>query len=129
MDGSQHAEVNVDKTEFIIFGTHQQLAKVSDLNIKIGCESIPPTEHIRSLGYQMDSYLMNTQNMNKLVSTLFGTLHDINTIRSRIDQGTTKIVIQDLVLSKLDCCNSLLGHQSVSLKTTMHSKHGMQNDL
>ena len=101
-------KLNDDKTEFIIFGTCQQLAKVSDLNIKIGSDIIPPVEHVRNLGYQMDSYLLNTQYINKLVSTLLWTLCDINTVRSRIDQDTAKIVIQGLVLSKSNYCNSLV---------------------
>ena len=81
MDGSQHAELNDDKPEFIFFGTCQQLAKVSDLNVKIGSELIPPVEHVTNLGCHIDRCLINTQHINKLVSTLFWTLHYINTIR------------------------------------------------
>ena len=29
-------KLNDEKTEFIIFGTHQQLAKISDISIKVG---------------------------------------------------------------------------------------------
>ena len=64
--GVNMLELNDDKTEFIIFGTHQQLAIISDLNIKIGSELIPPVEHMGNLGYQLDSYLKNTQHTNKL---------------------------------------------------------------
>ena len=53
-------KLNDDKTEFIIFGTCQQLAKVSHLNIKIGSELMPLVEHVKNLGYQMNSYIMNT---------------------------------------------------------------------
>ena len=69
--GVNNINLNDDKTSFIIFGTHQELAKVSDLNIKIGYKLIPPVKHVRNLGYQVDSDLMNTQHINKLVSTLF----------------------------------------------------------
>ena len=60
-------KLNDDKTEFIIFGIYQQLAKVSELSIKSGSEPIPLIEHVRELGYQMDNYLMCTKYINKLV--------------------------------------------------------------
>ena len=56
----------------------------------------------------MDSYLMNTQHINKVVSSLSWALHDTYNIRSRVDQDTAMIIIQALVLLKLDYCNSLL---------------------
>ena len=46
--------------------------------------------------------------MNKLTAMLFSTLKKIVHIRYLIDQDTTKILIQLLIMSKLDYCNSIL---------------------
>ena len=40
-----------EKTEFIIFETCQQLAKISDISIKVGSMKIQPVDEVRNLGY------------------------------------------------------------------------------
>ena len=40
-------KLNRDKTEFIIFGTRQQLVKVSDIHLQIGPDIVFPMEHVR----------------------------------------------------------------------------------
>ena len=59
-------KLNDEKTEFIIFGTCQQLAKISDINITIGSTKIHPVEEVRNLGYFMDKLLKNSVHVNKL---------------------------------------------------------------
>ena len=44
-------KLNDDKTEFIIFGTHQQLKKINHITIRIGSENIVPIDHVRNLGF------------------------------------------------------------------------------
>ena len=48
------------KTEFIVFATKQQLAKISHIDVRIGNEVIAPVEFLRNLGFFMDCLLMNT---------------------------------------------------------------------
>ena len=55
----------------------------------------------------MDNELKSTIHINKLTSILFITIRKIAKIRHQIDKETTKILMQTLVLSKLDYCNSL----------------------
>ena len=47
-------KLNDEKTEFIIFGTHQQLKKIDNITIRIGSKIIIPAEHVRNLGFLMD---------------------------------------------------------------------------
>ena len=56
----------------------------------------------------MDNELKSTIHISKLTSILFITIRKIAKIRHQIDKETTKILMQTLVLSKLDYCNSLL---------------------
>ena len=39
-------KLNRDKTEFIMFGTRQQLTKVGYINLQIGPDKVVPVEHI-----------------------------------------------------------------------------------
>ena len=52
--------------------------------------------------------MKGTTHVNKLSSYLFNVLHQISKIRSKLTKEATQIVIQALVLAKLDYCNSLL---------------------
>ena len=47
-------KLNDDKTELIIFGTKQQLAKIGKVTINISSIQVQPVDHVRNLGYYMD---------------------------------------------------------------------------
>ena len=50
-------KLNSDKTEFIPFGTRQQLAKAGDISLHISSDTIIPVDNARNLGYSMNSLL------------------------------------------------------------------------
>ena len=56
----------------------------------------------------LDAELKHTIHINKLTSSSFNTLHNISQVQCHLDQDTAKILVQALMLSKLDYCNSLL---------------------
>ena len=112
-------KLNDSKAEFIILGARQQLknAEANDITIKIGSEGIPNVPAVRNFGYVFDSQLKNTAHINKLTATLFSTLKKIAHIRYLFDQDTTKILVQSLIMSKLDYCNSILaGNTDYNIK-------------
>ena len=47
-------KLNDDKTEFIVFGSRQQLSKIGGVSINIGRVQVQPEDHVRNLGYHMD---------------------------------------------------------------------------
>ena len=61
---------------------------------------------MQNLGYFMNSLMKNANHINKLTSQLYLLLHGICSIRSHIDEDTAKIIIQALIMSRLDYCNS-----------------------
>ena len=110
-------KLNDEKTEFLIIGTKQQLSKVKTTSISVGQDEIPCSETARNLGYYYDQHMKNSAHINKLVSSLNVTLRRILKIRNNIDYDTTKILLQAMVLSRLDYCNSLmLGSTKYNLK-------------
>ena len=56
----------------------------------------------------MDRFCKNTKHINHLSSSLCYQLRNIHNIRGKLDFDTAKTVVQALILSKLDYCNSLL---------------------
>ena len=97
-------KLNDSKTEFILLGTWDQLQMVNKISIKIRDAIIQPTHCVRNLGYMYNTEVKNISHINKLVSTCYVTLR----IRDLLDYDTCKILVQALVLSKVDYCNSLL---------------------
>ena len=61
-------KLNDDKTEFINFGSRQQLLKIGKVSINIGRIQVQPVDHVKNLGYHMDWLFKNGLHINKLVS-------------------------------------------------------------
>ena len=57
---SNMLKLNEEKTEFIVFRTHQQLKKLQNITIRIGNTNIIPVDHVRDLGFIMDKFCKNT---------------------------------------------------------------------
>ena len=101
-------KLNENKMEFIILGLPQQLKKVGNITIKIGEDIIPNVPSVKNLGMFLDAELKHMIHINKLTCSSFNTLHNISRVRCHLGQETTKILLQALILSKLDYYNSLL---------------------
>ena len=101
-------KLNSDKMEFILFGTRQQLSKVDDISLHIGSNTVKPTDHVRNLGFVMDSLLKNGPHVNKITSSCYCKFCDITKIRPSLDTKSAQLIFQALVLSSINYCNSLL---------------------
>ena len=91
-----------------MFRTRYQLANTEALDIKVGPAFISPVEGVRNLGFHMDNLLKNHYHINRICSQLFCTIKSVQAVHSKLDHDRAKIIIQALVLSKLDYYNSLL---------------------
>ena len=100
-------KLNEKKTECIIVGVQQQLDKVRELYIKIGDDKITNSAVFKNLGVYIDCELKLSTHVNKIVSSSFNILRNISRIRRHLDCDSTKILVQALIISKLDYCNSL----------------------
>ena len=122
-------KLNDDKTEFIIFGTKQQLAKMGEVSIVIGSIWVQPVDQVRNLGYYMDQLLKNGPHIKRLVSDLHLQLKNIHGIHSKLDQESTKTIIQAIILSRLDYCNLLLLRTSEYKLNKLQQIPGLQNSV
>ena len=99
---------NDNKTEFIIIGTRQQLAKFSVDSLCIGDEIIKPSSVVKNLGSWFDTQLKIDIRINKCCKAAFFHLFNIRRIRKFLSFDTTQVLINAFVTSRLDYCNSLL---------------------
>ena len=73
--------LNDDKTEFLLLGTKQQLAKVDINSITVGESVVNTKPVVRNLGSWFDSQLSMSTYISKLCNSAFFHLHNISRIR------------------------------------------------
>ena len=76
--------------------------------IIIGDNSITPSPSACNPGAIFDEHLTMEAHVNSVCRSSFFPLHNISSIRRVLDMKTTVIIVQALVISPLDYCNSLL---------------------
>ena len=100
--------LNDDKTEFLLLGTKQQLAKVDINSITVGESVVNRKPVVRNLGSWFDSQLGMSAHISKLCSSAFFHLHNISRILKFLSPVETKSLVHAFVTSRVDYCNSLL---------------------
>ena len=101
-------KMNENKTEFIVFGTAQQLKKVQIDSIRVGEDEIKAVPKVRNLGVMMDQKLDMSAHVSYLCKICFYRIKSLYKVRKYLTVSATKTIVQALVTSKLDYCNSLL---------------------
>ena len=101
-------KLNDSKTEFLLIGTMHQINLTGEIKIHIDDDIIMPSTNAQNLGYLCDLEFKDVAHINKLESVSFGTIRKIARIWHLLDVDTCKILMQSLVLSCIDYCNSLL---------------------
>ena len=101
-------KLNDEKTLSLLLRTSTvgHLSNIGD--IIIGDNNITPSPSARSLGAIFDEHLTMEAHVNSVCRSSFFHLHNISSIRRVLDMKTTVIIVQALVISRLDYCNSLL---------------------
>ena len=103
-------KLNEDKTELLVITT-KRTTPVSEINIKIGSDTISPandSDPPRNLGVFLDSSLSLDFHISKMVKAINFALFNIGKIRKYLDKSTCAMLINGLMMSRLDNCNSLL---------------------
>lgn len=101
--------LNPSKTEFMLFGTPQQLLKLNDPCLSISSDiSIKPASSVKNLGVVLDEHLSFHEHITKISQACFFHIRDLRRIRPFLTLQTATTIGSALVQSKLDYCNSLL---------------------
>ncbi len=97
--------MNDDKTEFLIIGSRQQLAKINISNVHVGSSEILPVNSVRDLGAWLDETMSMDVHIGKICSKGFRGLYKIRQIRKFLSEESTKTLIHAFVTVHLDYCN------------------------
>ena len=102
---SDKLKLNDNKTEFLIIGTSQQLAKVDISSIRVGDSDISPVSVARNLlGSWFDSKLTMETHITKTCSSSFYYLYKIRSIRNYLFKHCTETLIHAFITSRIDYC-------------------------
>lgn len=105
-------KLNEDKTELLIIGKPRILKEFNlEVSLQFGKETIVPSEckgdNWISLGVKLDESLSMSRQINSVRQKCSWTMMNLRTIGYYLDEGVKLMMVKQLVISKLDYCNSL----------------------
>ena len=95
-------KLNNSKTELLIFGSRQQLAKIDVNSVQVGTSKIVSTSSVRSLGAWFDKNMPMNAHVGKVCSKAFFGLCNIREIRKFLSGDATKTLVHALVTYHVD---------------------------
>lgn len=96
--------LNTDKTKVMWCATRQRLSHIHKVPIPIGRYTIKPSLAFRYLGVLIDETLSFSSHVSKIISSSFGTLRQIRSIRRSVSQKHAAFLVSSLVFPILDFC-------------------------
>ncbi len=101
-----HLQLNQAKTELLVFLDTQTLQH--DFIIQLGSSTITPSSSVRNLGVIFDEQLTFKDHIAKITQSCRFALHNIRKISPFLTEHAAQLLVQALVISRLDYCNALL---------------------
>ncbi len=101
-----HLQLNLAKTELLVFPATPTLQH--DFTIQLGSSTITPSASVRNLGVIFDDQLTFKEHIAKTARSWRFALHNIRKIRPFLTEHAAQLLVQALVISRLDYCNALL---------------------
>ena len=115
--------MNDAKTELLLIGTRQQLAKITIDGITVGHSVIAPQSPVRNLGVWLDSNLSMGDHITKTSSPAFYYLYNIRRIRKYLSKECTETLYMPLFLAALTIAiASYMAYQRIRFKNCKESK-------
>ena len=118
-------KLNDDKTEFLLFGSHQQLSMVNIEHINVGDSSIAAVSQARNLGAIFDSSMTMKPHISNVIRSSSFQFRNISRIRKYLSRDATEQIIHSFITSRLDNNNALLyglpANQLYRLQKKKHS--------
>ena len=100
--------LNGDKTQYIWFGTKQQLGKRDVQRLTDISPALTSTSVVRNLGVLLDSELTMVNHVTKLCQVCFFQLRRLRAVRRSLTPDVTLTLVHAFVCSRIDYCNSAL---------------------
>ncbi len=101
-----HLQLNLAKTELLVVPS--SLSFHHNFTFQLGSSNITPSKTARNLGVVIDDKLNFSDHITKTARSCRFALYNIRKIRPFLSEHATQLLVQALVLSRLDYCNALL---------------------
>ena len=101
-------KLNPSKTEFILFGSQQQLAKCNTNAITVVDATVKMSDSIKYLGAHLDKQLNFKRFTSEKCRTVSLNINRIKQIRHYLSMDSCKQIVQSLITSHLDYANSII---------------------
>ncbi len=101
-----HLQLNLEKTELLVFPATPTIQH--DFTIQLGSSIITPSSSVKNLGVIFDDQLTFKDHIAKTARSCRFALHNIRKIRPFLTEHAAQLLVQALVISRLDYCNPLL---------------------
>ena len=105
---SNRLRLNADKTQFIWFGTRQQLVKRDMVSLASISSSLVSSDPVRDLGVLLDSELTMDAHINQLCRSCFYQLRRLRVIRHCLSRRSLLTLAYAFICNRIDYCNSIL---------------------
>ena len=106
---SNFLKLNSGKTEVLVMGTWQQLKKLNITSLNVaGVQVTLQQKPVRNLGVMFDKNMTMSSHVMSLVKSVSYHTRNISRIRRNLTTDSAKKLVNSLVTSRLDYCNSLL---------------------
>lgn len=105
---SNKLKLNGDKTDVMLFTSSHSLRKFRNVSLVADEVLINSVSEVKTLGVYLDSSLNMDTHVNHICKQAYFQLRNIGQIRRYLAKNATISLINGLVTSKLDYCNSLM---------------------
>ena len=105
---SNFLKLHDEKTEFMLFGSHQQLSKINIDCIHIGDSSIALASQALNLGAIFDSSMTMKPHISNVIRSSAFQLRNVSRICKCLSRDATEQIIHSFITSRLDNNNALL---------------------
>ncbi len=120
-------QLNLAKTELLVIPATPSLQH--DFSIQLGTSIITPSTSVRNLGVIFDDQLTFKEHIAKTARSCRFALHNIRKIRPFLTEHAAQLLVQALVVSRLDYCNALLAGTSIKHnQTSTNDSECMRHD-
>ena len=106
--GNNKLKLNPDKTEFIVIGDNRISSLKSSFPVSLLGNTMETAESVKNLGVILDAENSMQRNVANLCCINYYHLRELRRVRRYLNHETAVSVVNALVSSRLDYCNSLL---------------------
>ena len=111
---ANYLQMNDSKSEILPVIPRQRTGLTNGLRVRVGSDYVTAVRHVKNLGVYLDSHLDMTTQVSRTISTCSFHMRNIAQILRYLTRPTTERVVNALITSRLDYCNSLLFGTSAS---------------